>query len=518
VGLTLIRKSRGRPARRNAKVALVLAGGAVSGGAFKIGGLKALNDFLVGRQITDLDMYVGLSAGAILAVPLAAGIGPDEMMKVLDGTSDRFEQLRPIDFYRPNWREFASRPAKLGYDLITYLPGVGLDFARGLPTLPRDVGPALRDFLWRPSYSNFEALTVRVIEHTSPKRRRPTPTNHFPSGLFENSPLERWLRLNLERNDVPNDFRAFERQRKCNLYLSACDLDTAERVIFGADENAEVTISQAMQASTALPLFYRPARINGVDYVDGGVRNTANVDVAIDKGADLIIVYNPFRPFVNFVSHADAEEEPSPFFSDARYLADRGLKFVMNQVFRMLLHSRLKLGMQRYMTDDRFQGDIVLLEPRERDAEFFALNPLAFWKRAEAAAHGFNSVRQTIEQNFEPLREVFARYGLEMSRSAAGVEAAETGQQADPKAALPRPQSPDEPGAEAPAEIKAHSRRRSSKSPRPGRVTRKLHPEAPLPPPKAPPLGSSGSSPKPPAGGLHSVKPKREIGVRRRRE
>ena len=39
VGLTLIRKSAGRPPRRNPKVALVLAGGAVSGGAFKVGGL-----------------------------------------------------------------------------------------------------------------------------------------------------------------------------------------------------------------------------------------------------------------------------------------------------------------------------------------------------------------------------------------------------------------------------------------------------------------------------------------------
>jgi predicted acylesterase/phospholipase RssA len=489
VGLTLIRKSRGRPAGRNTKVALVLAGGAVSGGAFKIGGLKALNDFLVGRQITDLDTYVGLSAGAILAVPLAAGIGPDEMMKVLDGTSDRFEQLRPIDFYRPNWREFASRPTKLGYDLITYLPGVGLDFARGLPTLPRDIGPALRRFLRRPSYANFEALTVRVIEHTSPKRRRPTPTNHFPSGLFENSPLERWLRLNLERNGVPNDFRAFERQRKCNLYLSACDLDTAERVIFGADENAGVTISQAMQASTALPLFYRPARINGVDYVDGGVRNTANVDVAIEKGADLIIVYNPFRPFVNFVSQADAEEDPSPYFSDARYLADRGLKFVVNQVFRMLLHSRLKLGMQRYMADDRFQGDIVLLEPREQDAEFFALNPLAFWKRAEAAAHGFNSVRQTVEQNFDPLREVFARYGLEMSRSAAGARAAETCQQATPpKAPTSRARRPRPSSKRKPAGVSRKQRYQASSLPG-SSSTRKLSCS------EAPPLGSSASSP-----------------------
>jgi predicted acylesterase/phospholipase RssA len=420
VGLTLIRKGGRRRSKRKPKIALVLAGGAVSGGAFKVGGLKALNDFFVGRGVDDFDMYVGLSAGAMLAVPLAAGITPDEMVEVLEGTSDRFDQLRPIDFYYPNVSEFVGRPAKFLYDLCSYLPGLAFDFARGIPTLPKSVGDAAPRFFKEPTYTNFEALAMRVIEHTSPKRSLPALSNHVPSGLFDNWVLERWMRRGLERMGIPNDFRAFVRRRKRELYLSACDLDTAERVIFGADENAEVTISQAMQASTALPLFFRPARINGVDYVDGGVRNTANIDVAIERGADLIVCYNPFRPFYN---ETDREDDGSPYFANGRYLSDRGLKVVMNQVFRTLLHSRLKLGMQRYLADDRFQGDIVLLEPREQEAEFFALNPLAFWKRAEAVEHGFNSVRQTIDQNFDQLQEVFADYGLEMSRQAAQVKA-----------------------------------------------------------------------------------------------
>ena len=417
MGLTLIRKSSGRPPKRNPRLALVLAGGAVSGGAFKVGGLKALNDFFVGRGVDDFDMYVGLSAGAVLAVPLAAGIEPDEMVRVLEGTSERFDQLRPIDFYYPNFGEFVGRPAKFVYDLATYLPGVTYDFLRGLPTLPESVVDEARRFAKERTYTNFEALVMRLIDHTSPKRNLPALTNHVPSGMFDNKPLERWMRRGLEKIDMPNDFRAFNRRRKRQLFLSACNLDTAERVIFGADENAEVTISEAMQASTALPGFFRPARINGVDYVDGGVRNTANIDVAIEKGADLIVCYNPFRPFFNEPDAAGEDE--SRYFANGRYLSDRGLKVVLNQVMRTLLHSRLKLAMQRYLADDRFQGDIVLLEPREQEAEFFALNPLAFWKRADAVEHGFTSVRETVEQNFDQLRDVFAHYGIEMSQQAA---------------------------------------------------------------------------------------------------
>ena len=305
---------------------------------------------------------------------------------------------------------------KFAYDLLTYLPGVSYDLARGLPRLPEVVGGRFTDFVRRPTYTRFEALAMAVIEEVSPKREIPALSNHIPSGAFDNAGLEAWLRKNLEKIGMPNDFRAFERRTGRRLYISACDLDTAERAVFGADENHEVTISQAMQASCALPGFYRPARVNGIDYVDGGVRHTANIDVAIEKGADLIVCYNPFRPFLNRI---DDENDGSSYFADGRYLSDRGLKVVINQVFRTLLHSRLKLGIQRYLADDRFKGDIVLLEPREHDANFFAVNPLAFWKRAGAVEHGFESVRQTIEQNFGQLQDVFGQYGMEMSREAA---------------------------------------------------------------------------------------------------
>jgi predicted acylesterase/phospholipase RssA len=416
VGLTLIRKSDDPGRKPNPKVALVLAGGAVSGGGFKVGGLKALNDYLGRRKITDLDIYVGLSAGSILSASLASGVTPDEMLRVLDGTSTKIDQLRPIDFFRPNLGEFVSRPAKLVYDLCAFLPGLGLDFARGLPGLPEATGKSARRFAKAPTYTNFEALMMRLIEHIAPKRSMPALTNHVPSGFFDNSSLEHWVRRSFERIRIPNDFRAFERKTGRRLYFTACDLDTAERAIFGADEICEVTISQAIQASSALPIFYKPARMNGIDYVDGGVRRTANIDIAIDKGADLIICYNPFRPFLNRVDSAAGDRT---YFSEGRYLSDRGMKVIVNQVFRTLLHSRLKLGLQRYIADDRFKGDIVLLEPRERDANFFALNPLAFWKRNEAVRHGFESVRATIEQNYDQLADVFEKYGLDLDRAAA---------------------------------------------------------------------------------------------------
>lgn len=415
MGLTLIRKSTGTRPKANPKVALVLAGGAVSGGAFKVGGLKALDDYFVDRKITDLDTYVGLSAGSILAVSLAGGLKPDEMIKVLEGTSTKIDQLAPHHFYNPNLGEFIHRPARFLVDLLTYTPSVAVELARQIPDLPGVVGPTLRALVDKPSYTRLEELVMKMMEHVSPKRDVPSLTNLVPTGLFDTSGLEGWLSRSLERMGVSNDFRAFESDLGKRLYIAACDLDTAERVVFGPDERADVSVSKAVQASVALPLFFRPARIGGVDYIDGGIRNTANIDVAIEKGADLIICYNPFRPFHNRLTEPGEEEH----FVAGGPLADGGMLNVINQVFRTLLHSRLRSALQRYLSDTRFKGDIVLLEPRENDAEFFGMNPLAFWKRADAIREGFESARVSIESNYDELSAVLGRYGLEMNRSTA---------------------------------------------------------------------------------------------------
>ena len=444
MGLTLIRKGEGRPRKRKPNLALVLAGGAVSGGAFKVGGLKALNDYLVGRRMTDFDTYVGLSAGAMLGVPLAAGITPDEMVRVLEGTSRRFDQLSPLAFYRPALDEYTLRPAKFLYDLFTYAPGVAWDTIRQVPELPEVMGPTLGRFLEKPGYTRAEEAAMTFLEHVTPTREIPALTNHIPSGIFDNVGLERWLRRNLERIGMPNDFEAFEQRRGCRLYVTACNLDTADRVIFGRGEYEGVPISRAVQASTALPIFFKPARIDGVDFVDGGIRNTANIDVAIEKGADLIVCYNPFRPFLNRVE----EESHAETFAAGRYLSDHGMKMVIFQVFRTLLHSRLRIALQGYAADDRFQGDIVLIEPRETDAEYFNINPLAFWKRADAIRQGFESVRTTVEQNLEPLDEVFGRYGLEMDpklarRRAGRIRTARGWRVTEAEDAEPSPARPD---------------------------------------------------------------------------
>ncbi len=418
MGITIVQKSDFSKKKRNPKIALVLAGGAVSGGAFKVGGLKALNDFLVNRKVTDFDIYVGLSAGAFLAAPLAGGVTPEEMLKSLDGSSKTFSQLRPYDFYYPNLREWVGRPLRMWLQMATFLPGVFYDFVRAIPTLPRSVSASARDFAKDPSYTNFEAVTSEIIRLVAPRRQPPSIFQALPSGLFDNAALERYLRENMRKSGNSNEFAELYKQRKKELYIVAMNLDTAERVIFGHNEVSNVAISEAVQASTALPGFYKPARIRGVDYVDGGVRHTANIDIAIDHGADLIICYNPFRPFHNRVDIEEQEtnKEVDYVVTKGKYLSSRGMRSVLNQVFRTLLHSRLQIGLRKYVDDVKFKGDIILIEPQEQDLQFFEINPLAFWERSSAAERGFHSVKTSIEKKYPQVRAILASYGIETTR------------------------------------------------------------------------------------------------------
>jgi predicted acylesterase/phospholipase RssA len=214
---------------------------------------------------------------------------------------------------------------------------------------------------------------------------------------------------------MPNTFKALFQARRRELYIVAMNLDSAERVVFGHDEDSSLSISESVQASTALPGFYRPARIRGIDYVDGGVRRTANIDVAIDHGADLIVCYNPFRPFSNRVIRK-YDPQKDDYVAEGPQLADHGMLSILNQVLRTLLHSRLQLGLRQYQDDPNFRGDIILIEPSEKDSDFFQMSPLAFWERRRAAQHGYVSVTQSIDTHYDMIRRILESYGILMTR------------------------------------------------------------------------------------------------------
>jgi len=71
---------------------------------------------------------------------------------------------------------------------------------------------------------------------------------------------------------------------KIPFYVVATDIKSGEEVIFNSGNTG-----MAVQASSAVPGVFQPARFSGTSYVDGGVVNPLAVDAARRYGADIVI-------------------------------------------------------------------------------------------------------------------------------------------------------------------------------------------------------------------------------------
>ena len=64
----------------------------------------------------------------------------------------------------------------------------------------------------------------------------------------------------------------------------AVDMNKMKEVVL-----SEGDLAQAMRASMAIPLVFKPVKMDGMRLIDGGVLNNLPVDVARDMGADYVI-------------------------------------------------------------------------------------------------------------------------------------------------------------------------------------------------------------------------------------
>src|SRR5438128_2670136 len=103
----------------------------------------------------------------------------------------------------------------------------------------------------------------------------------MPPGFFSLDALEEYLQTAFASRALSNTFA----ERSRTLLIPAIDLNTAERVVFGAGELRDVPISKAVAASSAIPGFFDPSPINGRDYVDGGVGFSRHADLAAEAAA-----------------------------------------------------------------------------------------------------------------------------------------------------------------------------------------------------------------------------------------
>jgi len=365
-------KQRKTGRRRRSKTALVLGGGGFTGGVYEIGALRALDLLSVNRTVNQFDVYVGTSAGSMIAAMTANGITPEEMMRVVNRqVPTPFRDVDVGTLLRPNLLEFAWKGVRL----------------------PLHAAGLLRHMASQVGQLSAMDIVLALAEA-------------LPSGIYSGRGIERYVRHVLSDPDRTDDFRLLESE----LYLVATDLDTCERIIFGAEDWDDVPISSAVAASTALPMVYKPVEIKDRELVDGGIVSTTNIDIAVEAGAKFLVVVNPLVPFVNEFD----KRIPTLFGSRVRRVSDMGFPQIGYQTFKLLAYQRLHEVARQW--EDKYPGvDIVLIEPEPNDELMFQTSVMNFSSRVDIARHGFQSVTLKLAEDYDHFREICERHGIEIS-------------------------------------------------------------------------------------------------------
>ena len=360
------RSGKGRS--RRPRIGIALAGGGPLGAVYEIGALAAIEEAIEGLDLNDAAVYIGISAGGIIAAGLANGITPYQMCRLFiesDSAEAQENLFRPELLLKPAWGEFRKR-------------------ATALPML---VLGSLLHYVQHGGASSLARSFARLTEA-------------LPAGIFSGLGIHQFLEQAFSEAGRTNDFRELERR----LILVATDLDSGESVKFGQPGFDHIPISKAAQASAAAPGLFPPVEINGRHFVDGVLRKTLHASIALEHGVDVLVCLNPIVPYNAKIMYAPGK------------LAEGGLLTVLSQALRAIIHSRVEIGLKNYAAKYP-ESDILLFEPSPEDADMFFTNLFSISNRRRMCEDAYQSTRAVLWKQREEIGAKLERHGLRLKLS-----------------------------------------------------------------------------------------------------
>jgi len=354
--------------RATGRIGLALAGGGPLGAVYEIGALAALEESIEGLDLNNAAIYVGISAGGIIAAGLANGITPHDMCRLFveSDTGEAHEELfRPEMLLRPAWEEFSIRAAA------------------------------------------FPILLAGGLFHYVTRRGKTSVANSLerlkgvlPTGILSGEGIHEFMQRAFSEAGRTNDFRALKQK----LVIVATDLDSGEAIRFGRPGFDHVPISKAAQASAAVPGLFPPVEIGGRYFVDGALRKTLHASIALEEEVDMLICLNPIVPY-----NARSLHKPGK-------LAQGGLLAVLSQTLRAIIHSRVEIGMSNYVVNYP-DTDIILVEPSTEDADMFFTNLFSYNSRRRMCESAYQNTRMMLWQRRHEIGPMLAKNGLRLKLS-----------------------------------------------------------------------------------------------------
>jgi len=180
--------------------------------------------------------------------------------------------------------------------------------------------------------------------------------------LFHGDPLHEYLEGVLPA-------RGWEALR-IRVLVNAVDLADGRTHWFGPGERTDLTLAEAVYASSALPVFYPPFQADGRAYVDGGVTRQLAIGKARDAGASRIV----------------AIDVGSSGTADAQGVIDDGLIAVHQRVVSIMSSQR-----RQDMVSAWTEPPLLYVRPRLEGYGTFDFEHVAYF-----IDEGYRSMREAL--------------------------------------------------------------------------------------------------------------------------
>ncbi len=219
------------------RVGLVLGGGGITGAAYQMATLMAI-ELATGWNPNDADVVIGTSGGAyVTALVRNDALHLDSVVRTDEDRSDVAERIRS--------HVFRKDPGGNVGHWVKYGLGPGL------------VRPGVTLFMGSPARYSAKGLRDWVSDQVGGDRAESWPAQ--PTAIV------------------------------------AYDIADHRRTAFGTEQAPPVAIADAVAASSAIPVLFRPYEIDGTYYIDAGVTSGTHADLVLgaEQPLDLVLIIAP---------------------------------------------------------------------------------------------------------------------------------------------------------------------------------------------------------------------------------
>ncbi len=214
-------------------VGVVLGAGGPLGWAYHLGVIEGVRT-AIDREPANADRIVGTSAGAAIAAAVVGGATTDDILEVIatPPTADERDQMR----------------------------AAGADALRHPLRSLRPLAPHL----------------VANVRHTG---LATAAVGLLPAGLFPTVPLRRFVTVG------PVTWPS-------QLWVPSVRIDDGQVVVFGRDP-IDISVADAIEATSAVPGVFAPKVHDGHRYVDGAVASATHANILTGEGLDVVLISSP---------------------------------------------------------------------------------------------------------------------------------------------------------------------------------------------------------------------------------